>query len=550
MNKWLQNSGIIASAILLTACARVGSLSGGERDEQPPRLIYLNPPMKATNVNTQRLILEFDEFVALKNANQEMVISPPLNEAPTFKLKQKKLVVEWQDTLQENTTYLFQFGNGVVDFNEGNVWDSNLVVFSTGPVIDSLELSGELIDAFTMQPVAEAWVMLYRQNIDSLPLTTLPNYFAKSDEQGKFTLKYLRSGDYKIFALVDENGGYKYDVPTELHGYQAALVRPVPPNDSLDSTNIKLRMFVAEDTLQYLKSFQQNKSLGLKLMFNRPVDSLKIEELTLQQDPALWIRDWSKSNDTLNLWFPTSFEYDSLWVRLVAEGIEDTLFLTKPGNTGRGKTKKAEEEDDESKVVLKSNARPKLPYFKPWVLKSKTPLDTNIRWSRMLFVEGKDTMAMPAKLAGNSIVIDHPWKQDREYRIFIPDSTIFDLYGHTNDTIKLTTTTTRSEDYGEVVVNYELPASPQYLWELLSEDGKLVQRMTFNASNGSVAHPHMKPGKYQIRLVLDANSNGKWDTGKYPDQQPESVIYFDEAIEVRGNWVTELNWSLAASQRN
>ena len=277
------------------------------------------------------------------------------------------------------------------------------------------------------------------------------------------------------------------------------------------------------------------------------MDELVIEELTRQQDPNDWRLNWGSHRDTLVVWFNESVNYDSLWVRLKSDDLEDTLFLTKPGDSGRGKTKKKQEDD--KPFALKSNAKPKLKHFKPWKLTAKAPLDTNVDWSRIVFTEGSDTIAIEAKVDNATVIISHAWKQDKNYALLIPDSTLFDIYGRSHDTLSFSVTTTRQEDFGEALIAYELPDAPQYIWELLGAESKLIERRIVQAPEGVISHKHLAPGSYQLRLVLDANENGVWDTGLYPVRQPETVIYFDQSVDVRGNWVTELNWLLMSQSK-
>ena len=212
-----------------------------------PRILSAKPDNESTNMLDNKIILEFDEYVALKNANQELIVSPPLKYPVEFKMKNKKLQISWRDTLLENTTYLFQFGKGIADVNENNVLDSNIFVFSTGPYLDSFEVSGKVIDAFDLKPLEEVWVMLYDADIDSLPLTELPRYFSKTDASGNFYLKYLRPGNYKIFALSGKNGGYLYDAPGEGIAFLEGMISATNPSDSIaKDTAYALKLFVEE----------------------------------------------------------------------------------------------------------------------------------------------------------------------------------------------------------------------------------------------------------------------------------------------------------------
>ena len=206
--------------MLLFGCAQPGKLTGGDKDETPPRILGSSPQNGAVNFDGTSIRMEFDEYVDIGGAAKALVVTPPFDQAPTFTLHNKEVTIEWEGELLDSTTYVFNFGEGIADVNERNPLDSNLFVFSTGSYIDSFEVHGRVVDAFTLQPVKDVTVMLYDNNIDSLPLTSLPPYFAKSDDQGKYAIGYLAAGKYEVFALETGNNGYTFDLPIERIAYR------------------------------------------------------------------------------------------------------------------------------------------------------------------------------------------------------------------------------------------------------------------------------------------------------------------------------------------
>ena len=551
----------VIALLFLYSCAQQVTPQGGERDKDAPKILSSSPLNESTNFTGNKIVLEFDEFVALKNASQELVVSPPLKYPVSFKIKNKKVEVSWTDTLNENSTYLFQFGKGIADVNENNVLDSNLFVFSTGSHIDSFELSGSVVNGFDLKPVADIWVMLYDEDIDSLPLTEFPRYFAKTDASGQFQLRYLRPGDYKIFALKPVNGGYTFDIPTESIAFSAELWSAQNSNPKIDTTALDsiqsdsaveettstntLYLFEQEDSTQYIKSFSQLQNKGLVLEFNRPVDTLILTKLTHIENISSWTENWSKQQDSVSYWFEKANDYDSLNLIVNTGDFIDTLFFRKP-KSGNLRGKKGAGTSATS-LILKPKSQGKQPHFKPYIFLSETPIASLVRMESILFKQGDDTLDIRPYLKQDfyGFTVDFPWKQEMNYSILIPDSLINDRFGLTNDTLRFNFSTTRKEDFGQVEIKYHLPDNcHSYIWQLLKSDGKIADERIIT-NQGKVNYPYQPTGKYQIRIIYDSDENGKWSTGYYPGKrQPEKVKYYEEVIEVRSNWASEVEWNL------
>jgi hypothetical protein len=182
--------------LILAACAQQSSPTGGDKDTLPPQVLESSPQPFSTNFKGNEIELEFDEYIQVKDFSSQLIVSPSLENQPEYKIRGKKLIVSWEDSLAANTTYQFNFGKSVVDLNEGNVKTDMVFVFSTGPHLDSLTIQGQVVQVADNTPLEECAVMIYQNNIDSLPLTTPPQYFAITDANGFFELRYLPEGDY------------------------------------------------------------------------------------------------------------------------------------------------------------------------------------------------------------------------------------------------------------------------------------------------------------------------------------------------------------------
>lgn len=535
-------------AALLYGCAQQVAPTGGDKDVDAPRILASTPLNESTNMTNNKILFEFDEYIVLKNANQELIVSPPLKYPVEFKLKNKKLQVSWRDTLLENSTYLFQFGKGIVDVNENNPLDSNIFVFSTGPHLDSFELSGKVVDAFDLKPLEEVWVMLYAEDIDSLPLTELPRYFSKTDASGNFSLNYLRPGDYKIFALLGKNGGYLYDTPGEGIAFLAQTVAALNAADSLSTdSSYTLKLFVEEDSIQYVKSFVQVGTTGLIVEFNRAVEGMVISELTGVEDVNTWTENWSLDKDSVTYWFKKPNEYDSLKLRVEIGDFVDTVFFRKPSSKmGRAKAGKGGKGGNDSKGLTLAATGAKQLHYKPMRLTSKTPLDRMDKPETFVFIEDNDTIDITPYIRKEfyALILDYPWKQSSKYKLIIPDSLIADRFGLQNDSLIFSFVASRKEDFGQLYFTHSLPElGHKYIWQLLKGDDVVDERIV--ESTGKVKYEYLPTGNYRIRILYDSNNNGQWDTGYYKGKrQPEDVKYFHESIDVRSNWATEIDWKL------
>jgi hypothetical protein len=218
----------LATAVLfINACANPVSPTGGPKDTTPPEIIRSTPLNQSVNFTGDRVIMTFSEFVTLKDMNTQLVVSPPLSKPPVFSMRGKSLTMKFEEPLRENSTYNFFFGNAIVDLTEANPLEGYSFSFATGPVLDSLSIKGKLLNAFNLQPVKSAFVMLFDSIYDSVPYKQRPYYLARTSATGDFVLNNLRDSEYLMFALTDINGNYMYDMPTEEIAFYDSLVRPV-----------------------------------------------------------------------------------------------------------------------------------------------------------------------------------------------------------------------------------------------------------------------------------------------------------------------------------
>ena len=184
--------------LVAVSCANMAPLAGGPKDEKAPVLLNTTPADNSRNFSGDRVTFYFDEFIQLKNAQQKLLVSPPMNEAPELRAKNRELTVVFKSQPEPNTTYTLNFGDAIADLNEGNSIQNFIFTFSTGSTADSLKASGRVINSFTLEPEKNVSVFLYNTKRDSLPYVAVPYYVTRTDNMGYFNFINVKEGFYHI----------------------------------------------------------------------------------------------------------------------------------------------------------------------------------------------------------------------------------------------------------------------------------------------------------------------------------------------------------------
>ncbi len=513
---------ILAIAFTL-ACAQVVAPTGGEKDITPPEILLMEPQNEALNFSGNEIVLSFDEFVKVQKLKEQLIISPPLKYSLITKVKGKQLTIEIQDTLKENTTYVMNFGNSIVDVRENNPIPNFTIVFSTGNEIDSLSVSGRIINSFDAKVEKDVLFMLYKENIDSIPLLELPIYIARTDEEGLFTVSNVKAGTYKVFALKDANTNYIYDRPTELIAFDTLELEI---KENIDRFNMYL--FQEDKELQYVKDISE-KGSNIILNYNRKFDTTLLSGLDTNLSKILKKIQIGHNQDSVSLWFnQMNKEQINL---VVSDGIDFT-------DTIKFRV-------DSSYRKLKVETLSGSDFFKPIKLGFRTPVaafDT-----AKIQIYGPDSILIPftANLSENQskLIIDFEKQQVSAYQLFILPETFQDIYGKTNDTLQKSIQLNTERDFGNLKINLNSTLGGPKIIQLLNNNGDVLRETPIE--NAVVDFKYLKPGKYRLKCILDKNGNGQWDTGEYLTKlMPEKVILFDEEISIRSNWDKEINWNI------
>lgn len=534
--------------LFLGACAKIVTPVGGPKDTTPPKITKEQPVSQSVNFASTQIRITMDEFFTLDNPNANVLVSPPLKYTPEYKIKDKTLVIKIKDTLKENTTYNLVFSNCIQDYHENNKLNYYHYSFSTGSCIDSFMLKGSVLDAQSLAAGEDFTIMLYKNDIDSLPLTTLPDYISKSQKNGTFSFQNISPGSYKIFALKDINSNFLYDLPKEAVAFGDIPVQayPAPVKDSTrevlsaDSTieDILLKSFIATDTLPKLLRYD-NPAAGIySFPFTASVNELDIKPLNKD---IPFFQKWSSNNDTVTLYLKR-VSFDSLAYVFSFNGQNDTVRL-KPYKSKQSTPARGAAKATTSKLSV--SFADEGHFYKPLKLKFSYPIQPTDSFDVFFFCQrqGKDDTTTVRISVPDTFVTEIPvpfkLESKKSYKMMIPDSVFKGYNGLTNDTIRTSFTAKSEKDYGNIILKYVLPEAPHPFIAQLWNGNQLIQENVLRNST-DITYPHLEPGNYNVRIIKDANGNGKWDVGNYAlKKQPEEIIQFEKTISVRAFWDVE-----------
>lgn len=584
---------IIIAAAVMYSCANIGNPSGGPIDKTPPIFMRSNPTPNAVNVKDRKIEIFFDEIVTLKDPSTKIIVSPAQTEMPRMSALGRKVTVELVDSLLPNTTYTIDFSNSIQDNNEGNAIDNFAFAFSTGSVIDSMRVSGYVLDSRTLEPMQSVVVGLQSNLADSAFHKEKLQRVALTNDRGQFTIRNVSPGSYHIFALKDLDRDYKFGNPTEDIAFLDSIIVPsIGSREAADTVyndlneidtimratrpayfpnDILLSMFNEDRKSQYLANNLRVDSTRISLTFAAASDTLPSLSIVGRNDvPDQWYTlERSQTNDTLTYWIrpPHLVSADTLMVATTylrtdtASNLSwgtDTLKFT--FQRQKAKKKKKNEETDSLEQIrfmeLHPLANGTQEVYAPLLLQTGTPIE---RYSREAFhLQRKlqnDTTFYPAEiksialrdstLSRRDLMLKVDWEPGAAYTLAVDSLAMTDIYGLQTKPLKVDFNVRKMEEYGNIVFN--IPAvRDSAIVELLDGTEKIVLRAPVKSHRAELLN--LLPGKYYARLFIDRNGNGKYDTGNYDMHlQPEETVYYPGAINLKKNWDVEQTWNIYAT---
>lgn len=584
---------IIIAAAVMYSCTNIGNPSGGPIDKTPPIFMRSNPTPNAVNVKDRKIEIFFDEIVTLKDPSTKIIVSPAQTEMPRMSALGRKVTVELVDSLLPNTTYTIDFSNSIQDNNEGNAIDNFAFAFSTGSVIDSMRVSGYVLDSRTLEPMQSVVVGLQSNLADSAFHKEKLQRVALTNDRGQFTIRNVSPGSYHIFALKDLDRDYKFGNPTEDIAFLDSIIVPsIGSREAADTVyndlneidtimratrpayfpnDILLSMFNEDRKSQYLANNLRVDSTRISLTFAAASDTLPSLSIVGRNDvPDQWYTlERSQTNDTLTYWIrpPHLVSADTLMVATTylrtdtASNLSwgtDTLKFT--FQRQKAKKKKKNEETDSLEQIrfmeLHPLANGTQEVYAPLLLQTGTPIE---RYSREAFhLQRKlqnDTTFYPAEIKSialrdstlnrRDLMLKVDWEPGAAYTLAVDSLAMTDIYGLQTKPLKVDFNVRKMEEYGNIVFN--IPAvRDSAIVELLDGTEKIVLRAPVKSHRAELLN--LLPGKYYARLFIDRNGNGKYDTGNYDMHlQPEETVYYPGAINLKKNWDVEQTWDIYAT---
>lgn len=581
---------VVTVIAALYSCASIGRPDGGPLDETPPRFIGSTPAAGALNNTKTKVSLSFDEFIKLEKANEKVVISPPQVQQPEIKASGKKISVNLLDSLKPNTTYTIDFSDAIVDNNEGNPLGNFAFTFSTGSAIDTMEVSGTLLEASNLEPVKGMLVGMH-SNLSDTAFTKLPfDRVARTDSRGHFTIRGVAPGKYRIFGLMDADQNFAFSQKSEALAFNDSLVIPRWEErirqdttwvDSLTidtvverkytyylPDNVILRSFKEDLFSQYLVKNERLTPEKFTLYFAAKADTLPVLKGLNFDERDAFIIEKNLTNDTIHYWVKDSLLYkqdtlslslnylytDTLnqlvprtdTLNLVAKTVKKAVDEPK-----KKKKKKGEEEPEPTKFLHVSTYIPStmdvydyislsfdepIASFDSAAIHLKQKVDT--LWEDISFTFEQDSLNL------RKYNLYYEWEPTREYEFSVDSTAFHGIYGLFTDKIKQNIKVRSLEEYGAIYFNVSGCDSIAFV-ELLDTQDKVVRKVP--VVNGQADFYFLNPGKYCARLINDTNGNGVWDSGEYETKrQPEMVYYYPQILEPKANWEVEQTWDVKA----
>ena len=566
------------------ACANIAGPNGGPYDEKPPRFVSSTPPPRQTNYKGRRVEIVFDELIQVEKPSQNVIIAPPQKELPSIQVIGRKIRIELKDTLRPNTTYTIDFGNSIADNNEKNPIGHFSFAFSTGDVIDSLEVGGVLLNAENLEPMPDIVVGLHA-NLTDTAFTRLPfERTSKTDDRGRFTIRNIATGTYRVYALADANRDYRFDQPGEAIAFLDSTVAPTfrfatrqdttwKDSVTVDTIrtvhythflpdNLILRLFKETAQRQYMLRPARDRADLFTLRFNAPLDTLPTVALIdgTRRTTPWFLTQPVEGRTAIRYWITDSavWQRDTLHLRVdylksdstnTLRPQTDTLHLVWRKPRARRKSKDGNK-PERRPLAFQSNTSGMVEVTDTVSFLFEEPM-ADMRREDFRLEQQQDTTWTPVAFTLEHDSLDllkynlrHPWAYGANYRVTIDSARLRSIYGRVNDAYEASFSIRKREEYGHLYINIDGIDTTAFV-ELLNTSDEPLRRV--RVKDGGVLFANLQPATYYARLIVDTNGNGRWDTGDYATQrQPETVYYSPKAYDIRANWEIEETWAPTA----
>ena len=598
------------ASLLAVACASIGNPDGGRYDEEPPVVVSCMPADRAVGVTKKKVSILFNEYVKLESANEKVVISPPQIETANVRAEGKRVKVDLFDSLQANTTYTIDFSDAISDNNENNPLGNYTFTFSTGERIDTFEVAGTVLDASNLEPIKGIQVGLYADLADSAFRTKPLLRVARTDGRGRFVIKGVAPGEYRVYALQDADGNYMFNQKSEMVAFSHTTYKPSAGPDIRQDTiwrdslridnilrvpythfypdDIILLAFQEVQTDRYLLKQPERKDADrftLYFSYGNPQlpeirgfnfdekDAFVLEASEKKDTLTYWLRDTALVNqDTLSMQL-SYLMTDSTGVLVTQIDTVDVIAKTSYAKRQKDLKKQVESWEKEQAKLKKQGE----PYDS---IMPREPLKVQYNVPGTMAPDSRPTINMPAPLARCDTASIHlytkvdtlwyrvpvdvqrrdsllrtydvlaEWTAGSEYSLEVDSAAFEDIYGNVSKPFKQGIKISTLDEFSTIVLQLAGVTDTTYVVELLDQSEKTIKQVRTEA-NGDAVFFYVKPGGYYARAFRDRNGNGVWDTGNYDaNLQPEEVYYFPGRIDCKEKWDITRPWNFTATPLN
>lgn len=574
--------GLITICVAMYSCAnKAQGPTGGPKDETPPVVTRSNPVNGALSFNKKLIQLYFDENITVEKPGELIVISPPQKTPPEIKGNAKLVSVQFEDDLKDSTTYTINFGNSIVDLNEKNPLKNFRFSFSTGSTIDTLQISGNIVNAEDLNPVSGVIVGIYAEDADSVFFKKPFLRIAKTDENGRFVIDNCKPGRYRVYALGDTSNDYYYQ-PGESTAFLDSLVNPTTvlaemhdtiwkDSTTIDSVrtymgtrflpdNLILSYFKDSKKRQYFIKPERKQANMFSLYFNTKSDSLPIvKPLNFSWENKVLLQK-NATLDTLNYWLldSTLINKDTLTMELTYKKTDSLFRFVSQTDTIHAIARRAQKPNVKPKknqvplpvyLNITSNASgASFDIYNPLLIRFDAPVDS-INLTGFYLEQKVDTIYKALKLNWSAVdstkmayKVLHKWEPETSYSFRIDSAAVKSVYGIRNNSFKADFKIKSLDEYSSIKIQLA-DFNPKVVFQVLSTSDQVIASK--KAQPKGTLIEYLKPGDLYIRAYIDENQNGVWDTGDINSRrQPEPVFYYPKKLTLKANWEFEETWNL------
>ena len=582
--------------LLINSCANIAAPTGGAYDVDPPVVMRASPDFNSLNATPERIEIEFDENIKIESPSEKVIITPPQQNMPVIRSAGRRAIVELKDDLLPNTTYTIDFTDAIVDNNEANPLENFVYSFSTGDQLDTLSIAGKVLNAEDLEPVTGAYVGIH-SNFDDTVFTNIPfERISRTDSRGRFIVRGMSPGKYRVFALDDLNRDYRYDNPQEAIAFLDSIVTPstlqsvrqdtvfadsvtVDTILTVDYTrflpdDLVLDLFLSDFQRQYLQRHERPQANRLNIFFSAPTDPPHFTLLQPEVDGDDWyIPERNLNNDTLMLWITDSivYQHDSIQMRMhyfETDTLNRNIIVTDTLNFNFRRTEASKREEEEAAkkasedsipvirfMNVQTNIQSTFELFNPIRIEFEQPVIkfdsayVNLEIEVDSLFEPVPFRFQPDTLNPRKFVLRPTWEPGARYRLSIDSATVFSHYGLWNNKYEQTFTLKQLDQYGNLQITISgLVQGESAFVELLNSSDKPFRRSA--VKENVVRFQDLPPGEVYARLIIDENDDGRWTTGNYEElRQPEKVYYYPGMFVIRAYSDHLEEWDLLSTPR-